>query len=101
MIEQRAGRMLAGPTITLGGEWVELGRTEGGVVFTPKRKLRQRIAFRHPAPGLDPARLIGARIDTLTLHGVNLAGPGLIVVSAEPVDDSENLWIVAERWEDA
>ena len=112
MIEPQAGRLFTGPVGTAADELTEisfgdaraLDRALGGgtvVSHGPKRELRQRIAFRHPAAGLDSGRLIGARIDTLTLHGVNLAGPGLVVTSAEPVDDGDNLWIVAERWEDA
>lgn len=112
MIEPQAGRLFMGPVGSTADELTEVGfgdaraldRALGGgtiVSHGPKRELRQRIAFRHPAAGLTPEQVIGARVDTLTLHGVNLAGPGLIVTSAEPVDDGENLWIVAERWEDA
>jgi hypothetical protein len=110
MIEPQAGRLFIGPVGTPEDELTEVGsytardldRALGGGTIashSPKREMRQRIAFRHPAAGLDPERLIGGRVDSLTLHGVNLAGPGLVIVSAEPVDDGTNLWIVAERWE--
>ncbi len=111
MIEPQAGRLFIGPVGTPEGQLREVGFTTeglgraltGGTISSdgpsPGRDLRQRVAFRHPAAGLDPAQLIGGRIDSLMLHGVNLAGPGLVITEATSVDDGDNLWIVAENGE--
>jgi hypothetical protein len=101
MIPPQAGRLFMGPIGTPDDQLTEVRFTSEPLVFEPVRELRQRIAFRYPSAGLEHERLVGAQVDTLALHGVNLAGPGLVVTSAEPVDDGDNLWIIAERWEDA
>lgn len=111
MIGPQAGRLFIGPLGTPDDQLKEVGFTPeglgraltGGTISSdgrsPSRDPRQRVAFRHPAAGLDPERLIGVHVDSLTLHGVNLAGPGLTITEATPVDNGDNLWIVAENWE--
>lgn len=72
----------------------------GGTVVTSavQRELTGRIAFRQPAEGHAPEALVGCRVESLTLHGANLAGPGFVVTEAKLLDDGD-LWIIAERWE--
>ncbi len=111
MIPSQEGRLYIGPVGTPDDELTEVGayrardldRVLGGgtiVSHGPKRELRGRIAFRYPAAGLTPEQVIGAHVESLTHHGVNLARPGHVVVAAEPIDGGD-LWIIAERWEDA
>lgn len=68
--------------------------------MTTDQRMTERVAFRHPASDGDPEQLIGRHVDSITLHGVNLVRPGLVVTAATPIDDGKALWIVAERWEE-
>ncbi|WP_346179637.1 hypothetical protein, partial [Streptomyces cuspidosporus] len=62
-------------------------------------RLTDRIAFRLPVAGHDPAELVGRRVGSLTLDGHELVRPGLVIASATPAEDGETLWVVAERYE--